>query len=107
MQEKEFSPLVEPGTGCRCYTYFVVVSGRLWSLIATAWWGTLKEMRYTAGGMCQTAKIFRHSAAVAVYELWDDNCYHLVHTCGMCGTHELPASFYRHECPAPRRQNVK
>lgn len=107
MQGKEFAPMVEPGTGCRCYTYFVAVSGRLWSLIARGWWGTPEEMRYTAGGMCQTAKIFRHSAAVAVYELREDNCYHLAHTCDMCGAHELPASFCRHECPAPRRQNVR
>lgn len=93
--------------GCRCYAYFLVISGRLSSLIDREKWETVKEMDHTAGGMCKVAKIFIPTAAVAVYELRKDDRFHLASIGEIDDPHELPASFCRHECPAPRRQNVR
>ena len=70
--------VVEAKTGRRCYTYIIAVSGRLWSLCAREWWGTPEGMHQNAASMATAARIFRHTAAVAVYELRDDDYYYYV-----------------------------
>lgn len=98
--------VTEEKTGRRCYTYILAVSGRLWSLCASEWWGTPEEMRTNAASMTTAARIFRHSAAVAVYELRNDDYFYLVHGCELPGTNDAPASFHRYAVPVIRRQNA-
>ena len=88
----------------RCYTYIIAVSGRLWSLCASEWWGTPDEMRTNAASMATAARIFRHSAAVAVYELRNDDYFYFVHGCELPGTNDAPATFHRYAPPVIRRQ---
>lgn len=98
--------VAEEKTGRRCYIYFIAVSGRLWSLCASEWWGTPEQMRENAASMATAARIFRHSAAIAVYELRTDNYYHFAHGCQLPGKTNVPALFHRYDLPAIRRQNA-
>lgn len=94
---------VADSEGRRCYTYIIAVSGRLWSLCVSEWWGTPDEMRTNAASMATAARIFRHSAAVAVYELRNDDYLYFVHGCELPGTNDAPASFHRYNMPVIRR----
>lgn len=97
---------VADSEGRRCYTYIIAVSGRLWSLCASEWWGTPNEMRTNAASMATAARIFRHSAAVAVYELRTDDYFYFVHGCELPGTNDAPATFHRYAPPVIRRQSA-
>lgn len=93
--------------GRRCYCFIISVSGRLWSLAALEWWSTEEHMIHEAAAMSAAARIFRHSAAVAVYELRTDDHYHLAHCCDMQINSMIPASFHRYNVPVIRRQSTR
>lgn len=99
--------VVEAKTGRRCYTYIIAVSGRLWSLCAREWWGTPEGMLQNAASMATAARIFRHTAAVAVYELRDDDYYYYVHGCQMPQENDAPRTFHRYDFPVIRCQSVR
>ncbi len=98
---------VEDSADSRCYMYFLVVSGHLWRLCAHEWWATPEQMKHEACGMCAAAQIFRHSAAVAVYELRDDNYFHYAFGCSLPVMRTVPESFPHYDVPVIRRQSVR
>lgn len=99
-------PVVEEKTLRRCYSYILAVSGRLWSLCASEWWGTPSEMICNASSMATAARIFRNTSAVAVYELCNDGYFRLAHGCQLPADNDVPRSFHRYAPPVIRCQNA-
>lgn len=90
---KNHNAFIETSTGRKSYAFLLNVNGEPFKIIALGWWCNPSEIAAYKIGMAASARAFKKTAGVLVYELHDDNRYYLCNSCSAAGRNIFPRSF--------------